>query len=90
MTEQEEHMYVLGNSAETLLNQECFTKVVNTLTEQSFQTFVNTDMNEPEKRERLYSHYRGIVDIVETLRHWVSVRDEIQTKADTLQEEVGP
>jgi len=90
MTEQEEHMYVLGGNAAALLEQECFTKVVNTLTEQSFQTFVNTNMDEPEKRERLYSHYRGIVDVVETLRHWVSVRDEIQTKADNLQEEVGP
>jgi len=88
MNEQEEQMVALGMDAEALLQSEVFTNAVNTLTEQSFQTFVNTDITEVEKRERLYNHYRGIVDVVGTLRQWVAVRDEIYATADNLQEEV--
>jgi len=88
MNEQEEQMVALGMDAEALLQSEVFTNVVNALTEQSFQSFVNTDIADATKRERLYDHYRGIVDVVETLRHWVTVRDGILTNADNLQEEV--
>lgn len=51
MNEQEEQMVALGMDAEALLQSEVFTNVVNALTEQSFQSFVNTDTADATKRE---------------------------------------
>lgn len=49
MNEQEEQMVALGMDAEALLQSEVFTNVVNALTEQSFQSFVNTDTADATK-----------------------------------------
>ena len=35
------------------------------------------------KREKIYHHYRALVDIVHTLNQRVAVRDEIIAKNDT-------
>jgi len=88
MNEQDEKLVALGMDAEALLTSGAFNNVANTLSEQSFQTFVNTDLSDVEKRERLYNAYRGIVEVIATLRQWVAVRDGIYANADNLQEEV--
>ena len=66
-----------GDEAETLLNNETFSKVINSLVENTFQQFVDTKPGEKDKREQNYNHYRALIDIVYTLRQRVQVRDEI-------------
>ena len=71
-----------GDEAEALLSSEAFNTVVNRLVESTFQTFVNTKPEDTERREITYNHYRALVDIVNTLKQFVSVRDEIMAKND--------
>jgi len=85
MTE-EEHTEI-GQAAEAVLALPAFNQVVNSLVESSFQTFVNSKPDQGEIRERAYNHYHGLVDVVDTLKQRVAVRDEILAKGDTRQEE---
>jgi len=90
MEKQQDELIKIGDDCETLLKSEPFTRVINALTEGSFQRFVNSKPEEKEERDHTYYHYRALVDVVNTLRQQVSVRDEIITKdkeGDTSQEE---
>ena len=90
MEKQQAQLIKSGDDCEILLKQEPFTRVINALTEGSFQRFVNSKPEEKEERDHTYYHYRALVDVVNTLRQQVSVRDEIITKdkeGDTSQEE---
>ena len=77
---EEEHLIHMGDLAEQLLQSEAFATTINSLVEGSFQVFVNTPPEAGEDRERAYGHYRAIIDITNTLRQRVSVRDEINAK----------
>lgn len=66
-----------GNDAETILDNQAFSNIVNSIVDASFQTFSNTKPEETSARERAYNHYRAIVDIVNTLQQRVQVRDQI-------------
>lgn len=87
MTTQEEQLVQAGDDAETLLSADAFDRVINSLVESTFQTFVNSKPEDGDKRERTFSHYRALVDVVNTLKQQVSVRDEIIAKGDNSQEE---
>jgi hypothetical protein len=90
MEKQQDELIKIGDDCEILLKSEPFTRVINALTEGSFQRFVNSKPEEKEERDHTYYHYRALVDVVNTLRQQVSVRDEIITKdkeGDTSQEE---
>lgn len=76
----EETLINLGNDAEQILNMEVFNKTINRMVEGSFQAFVNSKPEETDARNKSYDHYRALVDIVNTLRQDVQVRDEIITK----------
>lgn len=82
MPTQEEQLVVAGDEAEALLGASAFTSVINELVEQTFQTFVNTSPEDREKREQAYSHYRALVDVVNTLKQRVEVRNSIQEAAN--------
>ncbi len=69
-----------GNDCEALLKSEPFTRVINGLTEGAFQRFVNSKPEDKEERDHTYYHYRALVDVVNTLRQQVAVRDEIIAK----------
>ena len=89
MPTQEEQLVVAGDEAEALIGASAFTSVINELVEQTFQTFVNTPPEDREKREQAYIHYRALVDVVNTLKQRVEVRNSIQaaTNGDSSQEE---
>lgn len=76
----EETLINLGNEAEQLVNSEVFNKTINRMVEGSFQAFVNSKPEDAKARDKSYDHYRALVDIVNTLRHDVQVRDEIIAK----------
>ena len=76
-----------GDEAEALLKTEAFNKIVNSLVEETFQSFVNSKPGEGEKRESNYNKYRALVEIVHTLQQRVSVRDEINASSDNNGEE---
>tara|TARA_B100001094_G_C18136681_1_gene775510 strand:+ start:218 stop:496 length:279 start_codon:yes stop_codon:yes gene_type:complete len=78
----EQELIRLGDDSESLLKSDSFNTVINTLVDGAFQAFVNSKPDESENRERCYTHYRACVDILNTLRHHVSVRDEINTKLE--------
>jgi len=71
-----------GEDAETLLASDAFNDTVNTLVDSTFQSFVNSNPADKDKREAYYNHYRALVEIVSTLRERVAVKDEIKAKAD--------
>jgi hypothetical protein len=73
----QEELVRMGDEAEVLIQNSAFNSTVNQLVELSFQTFVNSKAEDKEARERSYSHYRALVDIVATLQQRVAVRDEI-------------
>lgn len=81
-TNQEEQMIHLGDLAEQLIQSEAFSETINSLVEATFQTFVNSYPDQEDERQRAYTHYRAIVDITNTLRQRVSIRDEINAKHD--------
>jgi len=85
---QEEQLVETGEAASVVLSQPAFNQVINSLVERSFQTFVNTSPDQGQVREQAYNHYRALVDVVDTLKQQVSVRDEILAKGDTRQEEL--
>jgi hypothetical protein len=87
MSNQEELLIENGNNAETLLTSEPFNKSINSIVEATFQAFVNSKPEESENREKTYHHYRAAVDIVNTLKQQVSVRDEILGKNKTDNQE---
>lgn len=87
MTNQEEQLVQAGDDAEALLSAEAFDRVINSLVESTFQAFVNSKPEDGDQRERTFSHYRALVDVVNTLKQQVSVRDEILAKGDNSQEE---
>jgi hypothetical protein len=85
---QEEQLVETGEAASAVLSQPAFNQVINSLVERSFQTFVNTSPDQGQVREQAYNHYRALVDVVDTLKQQVSVRDEILAKGDNRQEEL--
>ena len=89
MPEQEEQLVLAGDEAEVLLQSPAFTSVIDETVETAFQTFVNTEPDKSGERELVYTHYRAIVDVVNTLKQRVLVRDSIveQQNGDTSQEE---
>jgi hypothetical protein len=76
----EETLITLGDEAEQLVNSDVFNKTINRMVEGSFQAFVNSKPEETKARDKSYDHYRALVDIVNTLRQDVQVRDEIIAK----------
>ena len=80
--QEEEQLLSFGESAGNLLKNDHFNKVVDNLVQSTFQAFVNSKLEDAEGRERTYAHYRALVDIVNTLRQQVSVRDEIIAKRE--------
>jgi len=78
--EKEELLINIGNDAEQLLKMEVFNKTINRMVEGTFQAFVNSKPEETEARNKTYDHYRALVDIVNTLRQDIQVRDEIKSK----------
>lgn len=86
----EQELIQAGEDAEALLRSQPFNRVVNSMVEQSFQTFVNTKPEDSKARNIAYYHYRGIVDVVNTLKQHVQIREEILAKlneGDNSQEE---
>ncbi len=83
----EEELIQYGNDCELVLKSESFNRVVNSLVEQSFQKFVNSQPEQKVERETAYNHYRALVDVVNTLKQQVAVKEEIITKGDISQEE---
>ncbi len=92
MPTQEEQLVMAGDEAGAVLNGSAFNSVINDLVERTFQTFVNTEPADKEKREYAYNHYRALVDVVDTLKQRVQVRDSIieQQNGDNSQEEPAP
>ena len=76
----EETLITLGDEAEQLVNSDVFNKTINRMVEGSFQAFVNSKPEDTKARDKSYDHYRALVDIVNTLRQDVQVRDEIIAK----------
>ena len=78
--EKEEMLIQQGEAADNLLKSDSFNNVVNSLVEATFQSFVNSNVEDTAGREKTYNHYRALVDIVNTLRQRVTVKDEIEAK----------
>ena len=83
----EEELVALGTDAEALLATEAFTRTMNIMVDSTVQTFLASEPDEESKRTEAYGHYRALVDIVNTLRQQVEVRDQINAK-DTEENEV--
>jgi hypothetical protein len=80
--EKQEALIQYGEDCETVLKSEAFNRVVNTLVEQTFQNFVNSKPEDNKERSITYYHYRALVDVVNTLKQQVSVKDEILASND--------
>jgi len=76
----EEELVTQGDEAEALLANSAFNACVNTLVEGTFTTYVNSDPADDAGRETNYRHYRALVDVANTLKQWVAVRDEINER----------
>ena len=74
---EEKQLLQAGEDAHALLNDPAFNRVVDALVDSTFQAFVNTNPDEAQERERAYHHYRGLTDVVSTLKQQVEVRDQI-------------
>jgi hypothetical protein len=87
----EQELISQGEDAAALLGSEPFNRVVNKMVEQCFHNFVNSKPDENKERGITYYQYRALVDVVNTLKQHVQIRDEIlaknvQQEGDTSQE----
>lgn len=88
MSEQNEDQLInIGHDAEKLLNNKAFNNVIDGIVQGTFQAFVNSNPEEPEIRERNYNAYRAVVDIVNTLKQQVTIKDEIEKRNSRETEE---
>ena len=78
----EDAMITAGNEAQSLLDNEVFNRTIDGLVQSTFQGFVNSAPENNEEREKIYHHYRALVDIIHTLTQRVAVRDQIIAKND--------
>jgi hypothetical protein len=83
----EEQLVALGTDAEALLATEAFNKTMNIMVDATVQAFLGSAPDEDSKRTEAHAHYRALVDIVNTLRQQVEVRDQINAK-DSEENEV--
>lgn len=78
----------MGEDCELLLKSEPVTRVINKLVEQQFQSFVNSQPEQSKERSITYYQYRALVDLVNTMKQHVSIKDEIIAQVrDTSEEE---
>ena len=86
----EQELISQGEDAAALLGSEPFNRVVNKMVEQCFHNFVNSKPDENKERGITYYQYRALVDVVNTLKQHVQIKDEILVKneeGNTSQEE---
>lgn len=83
----EEELTLLGNDAEALLSTESFTRIMNVMVDSTVQSFLASGPDESDKRNQAYGHYRALVDIMNTLRQQVEVRDQIDAKVNEPNDE---
>ena len=83
----EEQMVVMGNDAEQFLNSTVFTSVVNSLIEQSFNGYVNSAPQDIDQRNAVYFQYQALREIVDTIKQRVAIRDEIESKNESKNNE---
>jgi hypothetical protein len=84
----DEEIINAGNECESLLNNETFTKVMNNLIDGAVRNFLTSETDAGDKREAAYAATRAINDIVSTLNHQVTVRDQLlQKDVETAEEE---
>jgi hypothetical protein len=83
----EQELISQGEDAEALLKSEPFNRVINKLVEQQFQSFVNSTPEQSKERSVTYYHSRALVDVVNTLKQHVSIKDEVLAKRDNSEEE---
>lgn len=82
----DETLIKMGDDAEAILNQETFITIINSLVEQAFSQFVNTKPEDADERERIYSQYRGLTDIMGTLNQRVQVRNQMLERNSSEEE----
>lgn len=88
--EENEKKIALGDDAELLLENAAFGSTLEEIVESSFQDFVTSKPDDKNKRECAYNHYRAIVDVVNTLKLRIQVRDQIIELQNQENEEPAP
>jgi|TARA_R110000796_G_scaffold228812_2_gene346039 hypothetical protein len=83
----EEQLINDGMAAEALLKNEAFNSVVNDLVDMTFQSFATSSPGENDSREGAYQNYKALVDIVNTLKQRVAIRDDINERASESRSE---
>ena len=83
----EEQLINDGMAAEVLLQSDAFNSVVNDLVDITFQSFATSSPGENENREGAYQNYKALVDIVNTLKQRVAIRDDINERASESRSE---
>lgn len=83
----EEQLVNEGMAAEALLKNEAFNSVVNDLVDITFQSFATSSPTETDSREGAYQNYKALVDIVNTLKQRVAIRDDINERASESRSE---
>ena len=83
----EEQLINDGMAAEALLKNEAFNSVVNDLVDMTFQSFATSSPTENDSREGAYQNYKALVDIVNTLKQRVAIRDDINERASESRSE---
>ena len=83
----EEQLVNEGTAAEVLLQSDAFNSVVEDLVENTFQSFATSSPGENDSREGAYQSYKALVDIVNTLKQRVAIRDDINERASESRSE---
>ena len=83
----QEELIQVGEDCELLLKSEPMNRVINQLVEQYFQAWTNSKPDESKERSVTYYQYRALVDLVNTLKQQVLIKDEIVSQRDISEEE---
>ena len=84
--EAEKHCH-LGNLASEFMKSEAYKEVMAGLVNSTVQVFLNTNIDENDKREHAFYFNRAIQDVDATLKQWVVIRDQILEQREQTESE---
>lgn len=83
----DEQIIDAGNECEALLTNETFNKVMGGLLDGAVRNFLQSEADGSDKRESAWAMSQALSEIVNTLKHHTTVRDQLLAKNE---EEVTP
>ncbi len=89
LTNEEETLVQLGIQADRLLTDETFTSAINGLSETLANSIITTQLEQTDRRERLYMMHSCLLELIAILKARVAAKLNIEAMLNADDEEVN-